>query len=81
MEHGHDEIRHVTIGTWQYDALRVTDGNGLGYIELRQQGGGAPVARITYHGAERPMEVTTLGAPLPRPVVEWLLERADEALA
>jgi len=54
---------------------------GLGYIELRDPDSGTPVARITYDGPDAPMEVTTFGATLPRPVVEWLLERADEALA
>jgi hypothetical protein len=81
MEHGHDEILHVTIGTWHYDAVRVTDDSGAGYIELREQGGGAPVARITYHGPDVGMDVTTYGAALPRPVVEWLLDRADWGLA
>lgn len=81
MEHGHDETRQVTIGSWLYDAVRVTGGTNCGYIELRGPRDGARVARITYHGLEQPMEVTTYGTALPRPVVEWLLERADEALA
>jgi hypothetical protein len=61
--------------------VRVTDDSGAGYIELREPDGAAPVARISYRGAGQPMELTIHGSALPRPVVEWLLERADEALA
>lgn len=79
---GEDEIKQVTIhDRWHFAALRVTAGDGTGYIELREPDGGTPVTRIIYNGPDAPMELATFGAALPRPVVEWLLARADEALA
>jgi hypothetical protein len=79
---GGDEIKQITIADhWHFAVVRVTDGKGLGYIELREPGSGTPVARITYNGPDAPMELATFGAALPRPVVEWLLAKADTALA
>ena len=80
---GENEIWNIVVGDLEYDGVRVTDDGplGLGYIELRQKGGGPRVARITSPGPDQPMELYTYGGGLPRPVVEWLLEKADLALA
>lgn len=78
---GEDEVKQVAIEGTEYDAVRVTDGNGIGYIELRAPGSTEPIARINYHGLDQPMDVCTYGHSLPLPAVLWLIERGRDALA
>lgn len=76
-----NETKHITIDAVAYDADRITDGVGIGYIELRQPGSSEPLARINYHGPETPTDVCTYGVPLPLPAVRWLIEKGEEKLA
>jgi hypothetical protein len=76
-----NETKHITIDAVVYDADRITDGAGIGYIELRQPGSSELLARINYHGHDTPMDVCTYGKPLPLPTVEWLLQAGREKLA
>lgn len=79
---GEDEIKQVSIhDRWHFAVVRVTAGDGTGYIELREPDGGTPVARITYNGPDAPMELAVFGGAVPRPVVQWLLDTADQWLA
>ena len=76
-----EDIRDVQIGDLRYDGFRETNGDGHGYIELRESGGGNMVVRIAYDGPDLPMRITTDGNNVPRPVVEHLMALADEWLA
>jgi hypothetical protein len=76
-----NETKHITIDAVAYDADRITDGTGIGFIELRRPGSSEPLARINYHGPDTPMDVCTYGVPLPLPTVEWLLQAGREKLA
>jgi hypothetical protein len=76
-----NETKHITIDAVAYDADRITDAAGIGYIELRQPGSSEPLARINYQGPGTPMDVCTYGVPLPLPTVEKLIEMGREKLA
>ena len=75
-----NETKHFTLDCIHYDADRIIDSAGIGYIELRWPGVEAPLARIHYHGNTVPMDVCTYGAPLPLPALEWLLAKAQSGL-
>ena len=60
-----NETKTLSIAGITYDADRITDGAGIGYIELRRPGGGEPLARINYHGPGTEMDLCTYGNALP----------------
>ena len=76
-----EDRREVQIGELRYDAFRRMNTDGRGYIEFREPDGGEPVSRIDYDGPDLHMRITTRGNAVPRPVVEHLMELADEWLA
>ncbi len=76
-----NETKHIIIDGIAYDADRITDSAGIGFIELRQPGSNEPLVRINYHGPRTPMDVCAYGAPLPLPTVEKLIEMGREKLA
>lgn len=75
-----DEILRITIGDLRFDGVRVADEGFPHFIELRQPGSAELFARVNYHGPGGGMDVVTGGQPVPRAVVEWLLERADSVV-
>ena len=75
-----NETKTLSIAGIAYDADRVTDSAGIGYIELRRPGSSEPLARINYHGPGTEMDLCTYGNALPLSVVRWLLECGEYAL-
>jgi hypothetical protein len=75
-----NETKTLRISGIAYDADRITDSAGIGYIELRRPGGEEPLARINYHGPGNEMGLCTYGNALPLSAVRWLLDRGEYAL-
>ena len=75
--------RPVAIAGADYLAHRVypEPPTGDACLELEEIASGELVARVSYHAADRSMRLETLRGPVPRAVVEALLELAEEGLA